>query len=97
LVLPKTLTAEPLPDDPQTVAFMDGPVVLAGLVDEERALLGDPSNLTELLAPANEREWTTWQQGYRTRGQARNFRLLPLYEVREQQYTVYFPIATRQS
>ena len=93
LVLPKTLTAVPLPDEPQTVAFMDGPVVLAGLVDEERTLTGDPSQPEALLTPDNEREWTFWQPSYRTRGQTRNFRLIPLHEVREQRYTVYFPVS----
>jgi DUF1680 family protein len=92
LVLPKSLTAVPLPDDPQTVAFMDGPVVLAGLIDEERALNGDQLQVSAILTPDNEREWTTWQQSYRTRGQPRNFRLIPLHEVREQRYTVYFPL-----
>lgn len=91
VVLPKQLTAEPLPDDPRLVAFMDGPVVLAGLVDEERALVGDASRPGDLLTPDNEREWGEWQASYRTRGQVRNFRLIPLHEVREQRYTVYFP------
>ena len=72
---------------------MDGPVVLAGLVDEERTLVGDPSQPQSLLTPDNEREWTFWQPSYRTRGQARNFRLIPLHEVREQRYTVYFPMS----
>jgi DUF1680 family protein len=91
LVLPKALTAVPLPDDPQTVAFMDGPVVLAGLIDGERTLSGSLAQFDTLLTPDNEREWTTWQQSYRTRGQDRNFRLIPLHEVRDQRYTVYFP------
>src|SRR5207249_4786635 len=33
LILPKALTVEPLPDRPDMVAFMDGPLVLAGLTD----------------------------------------------------------------
>jgi hypothetical protein len=70
---------------------MDGPVVLAGLIDEERTLSGSLAQLDSLLTPDNEREWTTWQQSYRTRGQAHNFRLIPLHEVRDQRYTVYFP------
>ena len=43
VVLPKRLAVCPLPDRPGTVAFMDGPLVLAGLVDEGRVLYGDPS------------------------------------------------------
>jgi len=36
VVLPKELTVEPLPDRPDTVAFMDGPLVLAGLTKPQR-------------------------------------------------------------
>ncbi|MEI5604351.1 hypothetical protein, partial [Streptomyces brasiliscabiei] len=39
VVLPKRLSSFPLADKPDSVAFMDGPVVLAGLCDEERALV----------------------------------------------------------
>jgi DUF1680 family protein len=58
--LPKRLTTEPLADMPDTVAFMDGPVVLAGLCDEERALYGDPDYPETILTPDNEREWIWW-------------------------------------
>ena len=92
MILPKRLTSVPLPDAPEMVAFMDGPVVLAGLLDEERTLYGDANQPQTMLTPDNEREWTTWQPGYRSVGQPRNFRLIPLHEVREQRYTVYFPI-----
>ena len=53
-MLPKRITAWPLPDRPDTVAFMDGPLVLAGLLDEARTLHGDPRHPEELLAPDNE-------------------------------------------
>jgi DUF1680 family protein len=89
LDLPKTLWTCPLPDEPDTVAFMDGPVVLAGLCDEERVLTGDPQSL---LVPDNEREWTTWKTGYRTRNQERGLRFIPLYEIVDEKYSVYFPI-----
>jgi DUF1680 family protein len=92
LVLPKRLASYPLADRPDSVAFMDGPVVLAGLCDEERALIGDKDDPRTLLTPDNEREWTHWMTGYRTHHQARNIRFLPLYEVTDQRYTVYFPV-----
>jgi DUF1680 family protein len=90
--LPKRLTTSPLPDKPEVVAFMDGPVVLAGLCDEERMLHGDKDNPETILAPDNEREWSSWMTGYRTHNQERGFRFIPLYEVRDERYTVYFPI-----
>lgn len=92
VVLPKSLSTCPLPDEPETVAFMDGPVVLAGLCDEERRLYGDRERPETILAPDNEREWWFWRPGYRTRDQERGLRFLPLYEIRDERYTVYFPI-----
>ena len=90
--LPKALSTSPLPDEPDTVAFMDGPVVLAGLVDGPRAIYGDKDRPPTLLKPDNEREWALWQGGYRTVGQPHDFRLLPLYEIVDQPFTVYFPV-----
>jgi len=90
--LPKALSICPLPDEPDTVAFMDGPVVLAGLCDEERTLYGDKDNPETMLTPDNEREWNMWKSGYRTCNQERGIRFVPLYEIRDERYTVYFPV-----
>jgi hypothetical protein len=90
--LPKTLTVCPLPDRPDTVAFMEGPVVLAGLCDEERILHGDVRRPETLLIPDHEREWSSWKGWYRTVGQERGIRFIPLYEVRDERYTIYFPV-----
>jgi uncharacterized protein len=92
VTLPKGLTLCPLPNQPDTVAFLDGPVVLAGLCDEERALVTETGDPDTILTPDNEREWTNWIPTYRTRGQARGLRFVPLYEVRDERYTVYFPL-----
>lgn len=114
--LPKRVSAEPLPDDPSTVAFMDGPVVLAGLnpggealtrtlypakesyhrpanyVIDGLTLTGDSQHPEAILIPDNEREWVFWQRSYRTTGQDHNIRFVPLFEVQDEIYTVYFPI-----
>ncbi len=90
--LPKPLSTCPLPDEPDTVAFIDGPVVLAGLCDEERVLYGDKEHPETILSPDNEREWWFWRGGYRARNQERGLRFIPLYEVRDERYTVYFPV-----
>ena len=92
LTLPKALAAEPLPDRPDTVAFLDGPVVLAGLTAEERTLYGNKDDPQTLLAPDNEREWATWLGGYRTVNQDFGMRLAPLYTITDERYTVYFPV-----
>lgn len=93
LVFPKTLTVEPLPDMPDTVAFLDGPLVLAGLVNEERTLFGDRERLETLLTPDQERHHGWWNTGhYRTLHQDKGFRFIPLCEIRDETYSVYFPI-----
>ncbi len=120
LELPRSLSACPVPDNPGRVAFMDGPVVLAGLTGGAMALVSDtdhpesrlsadPALLAGagegaptlrgdaacpecLLAPDDERHWGAWQVRYRTRGQASNFKLVPLEDVRDEPYTVYFDL-----
>lgn len=92
LELPKGLSVCPLPDNPDVVAFMDGPVVLAGLCNEERILYGDKDIPESILIPDNEREWVFWLSGYRTYNQDRGVRFIPLYEVGYEPYTVYFQI-----
>jgi len=92
LELPKRLTCCPLPDRPDTAAFMDGPVVLAGLCDEERTLLGDMARPETMLIPDNEREFNTWRGTYRATGQDRGLRFKPLHDIADERYTVYFPV-----
>ena len=92
VVLPHGLSTWPLPDRPDTVAFMDGPVVLAGLVGEERMLFGDIENPSTMLNPDDEREWQTWKNGWRTIDQPVGWRFIPLYEIGREIYTVYFPV-----
>ena len=111
--LPRKLAAVPLPDDPQMIGLMDGPVVLAGLNPNQPEiygrvksgsekeyrpnyaidglpLYGDPAHPETFLTPDDEREWSYWRGDYRTFGQPINFRLIPLHEVRDEVYTVYF-------
>jgi DUF1680 family protein len=90
--LPRALTTSALPDRPDTVAFLDGPVVLAGLCDEERALVGDAAAPATMLTADNEREWDYWNGSYRTVGQDRGTRFVPLHEVVDEPFTVYFPV-----
>jgi hypothetical protein len=92
LTIPKRLAPYPLPDEPDTVAFLDGPVVLAGLSDGGRTLFGDKDSPETMLAPDNEREWDTWLPGYRTVNQEQTLRFRPLYDVTDERYTVYFPV-----
>lgn len=90
VTLPTAVRAVAIPDEPGTVAFLNGPVVLAGECDHEVTLVG--SDPLALLAPDNERQWGEWLQGFRTVGQARSIRFRPLNEIVDQPYSVYFPV-----
>ncbi|MGC9973294.1 MAG: beta-L-arabinofuranosidase domain-containing protein [Bryobacteraceae bacterium] len=92
IIFPKGLTASPLPDRPDTVAFLDGPVVLAALASGEVTLTGDPSQPGTLLVADNEREWASWLGGFRTVNQNPNLRFVPLNGITDQAYTVYCQI-----
>jgi hypothetical protein len=91
--LPKTLTTEPLPGETGTYAFFDGPIVMAGLTEEERTLCGDILQPDSLLTPDRERNHSWWNPGYyRTKGLDRGLRFIPLYEIKDEAYSVYFPV-----
>jgi hypothetical protein len=82
IVFNKELTTVALPDRPDMVAFMDGPLVLAGLVDEERQLIGSLEELGSILTPDNERHHIWWNTAsYRTVNQERGMRFIPVNEV----------------
>lgn len=95
LALPFALRTVPIPDEPSTVAFVEGPVVLAGLVDREVTLTGDAARPETLLTADDERQWTQWLTRYRTVGQPAAVRFVPLHEVTDEQFAVYFPVAAR--
>ena len=95
LEIRKELTAHPLPDEPNRVAFMYGPIALAGLCGEERVLYGDIHDPSTILTPDNEREWGFWQNTFRTKNQEQGIRFIPLNKIGYEPYTVYFPIKKR--
>ena len=92
VAFPKSISCHALPDAPDTVAFLDGPVVLAGLCQEERTPYGDCENPVSLLVPRYERRWQEWTGYWKTTDQPVNINFIPLYQIGNQPYTVYFPI-----
>ena len=93
---PSEVRCEPL-DDPHVFSLVDGPVVLAGLTAEDRPVTGVLSDPASFLLPETPHTYSTfvWQQNtYRTRNQAVNFRLIPLYDVLDESYTVCFSTLT---
>lgn len=96
IMLPKGLHTWPLADEPDTVAVLDGPVVLAGIINGERILYGDKEDPDTFLKPHNERLWGNWTKSYKTYGQQNGFYFKPLYEVGDERYTVYFPVEQKK-
>jgi DUF1680 family protein len=92
LTLPTKLHAEPIPDEPSTVAFLDGPIVLAGVIESEFSLFAGAERAEAVLVPDNERQWSQWLPGYRATGQDRSIRFQPLFTVTDERYSVYFPV-----
>lgn len=81
-----------LPEDPNMVAFLYGPVLLAGLCDEERQLTVQGKDAAAILTHDGEREWGSWKDTFKTVGQERGLRFIPLYQVGYETYTIYFPL-----
>lgn len=72
---------------------MEGPVVLAGLCDKDRGIYMEKDSPESALAYTTEHTYDTfpWQQSvYRTRDQPENFEFVPLYDITDEKYTVYF-------
>ncbi|CAF2160876.1 unnamed protein product [Rotaria magnacalcarata] len=81
------LHAEPINDNPNLVSILFGPIVLGGLTAKAKPLPRD-MNLIEQI-------YTTIQEPIQFEATALDnstFRLLPLYEIVNQTYTVYFPV-----
>jgi DUF1680 family protein len=98
LTVPSGLSTVPLADQPDTVAVLDGPVVLAGLTSQESVLFGEPDEPTSFLTPDQERHHSWWRTGtYRTVGQPTGIRFVPLAEIRDEPYTVYFPLQAQRA
>ena len=82
---------EALPDCPELAAAVDGPIVLAGLTDRDCGLAG--ASPEDIFSRRTEHTYSTfvWKQNnYVTKKQPVNIEFKPLYDVTDEQYTVYF-------
>lgn len=89
---PSELRAETLPDMPELMSVVDGPIVLAGIIGSDCGITG-ADKLNEQFMPQREHTYGTfpWRQNsWRTRNQPQSVMFRPLYEVTEEEYTVYF-------
>ena len=93
---PLCLYTEPLGNRKDMVAFMEGPLVLAGITDEEVSLQHAGAHPEKLLQPLYNQEYKAvrWTRShYTTKGQPHNIKLVPLYEIGDEKYEIYFPIS----
>ena len=88
--LPRRIHCEAMPGDPARVAFMYGPILLAGLTDAEQTLHADPGHPERALMRVNEREWGSWTEEFLTVTEDREIPFIPLYDVGYERYSVYF-------
>ena len=89
---PSELRAETLPDMPELMSVVDGPIVLAGIPGSDCGITG-ADKLNEQFMPQMEHTYGTfpWRQNsWRTRNQPQSVMFRPLYEVTDEEYTVYF-------
>lgn len=89
---PSELRAETLPDMPELMSAVDGPIVLAGIIGSDCGITG-ADKLNEQFMPQMEHTYGTfpWRQNsWRTRNQPQSVMFRPLYEVTDEEYTVYF-------
>lgn len=96
---PAGLQLESLPDMPQLAAVLEGPIVLAALTDADRGLVLQEEELEQTLLPRYEHTYSVfpWQQStYQTTGQVQNVKYVPLYDVTDEQYTVYTSVTLRK-
>jgi DUF1680 family protein len=103
LTLPKRLKAEPLPDNPQRVALMWGPLVLAGDLGEEADRRQSIENvpvfvvenrpLADWLKPVAAKEGAFRSDGV---GRETDVDFAPFYQLHRRKYGVYWDIFTPQ-
>jgi DUF1680 family protein len=81
----KGISYSPLPGSDDLAAFQYGPITLAGLCETER-------EVEARLLHDNEREWGSWKNTFKTTGKGDTVRFVPLYEIGDERYTVYFKV-----
>ena len=90
---PSRVVFEQLDAAEELVCAVDGPVVLAGITEHDCGLKGDLSDPDSILLPEQSHtygEFVWTQNVYLTRRQKENIRMIPLYEIKDESYTVYF-------
>lgn len=98
--IPFSLRLESMPDDPNRVAIMYGPMVLAGdLGPEDDTAAYDPLYVPVLLTESRDpSDWMEFYEGESNSfitnqvGRPRDVMLKPFYKIHERRYTVYWDL-----
>ncbi|MCU0358577.1 MAG: glycoside hydrolase family 127 protein [Cyclobacteriaceae bacterium] len=102
LTLPMTIYTESIPDNPDRIALLYGPLVLAGQLGNE---MPDPVYGTTVLMTTNKNavDWIKPVEGaaltFRTESAARpqDVKLIPFYKTYDQYYNVYWDFFTPEA
>jgi uncharacterized protein len=96
LTMPMKLHTRPMPDKPERIAILYGPVVLAADLSGDAALPtleGTPDEVLARIKPVEgkplEFVGEGISKGFEDGAEARNVRLVPLYRIADEPYTVY--------
>ena len=84
IFLPSEVKAQRLPDMNDLAAFVDGPIVLAGLTEEVDTIMGDFDKPEEFMYKNTEHVYDVFvwlQNNYRTKHQPKNINMIPLYDI----------------
>ena len=105
LTLPKTLRLEPTPDNPNRVALMWGPLVLAGDLGPERErrdgggqaaptipMLVSDRAVTDWLQPVADKPGNFHAAARDLDDQAKEVNLVPFYRLHRRSYQIYFDL-----
>ncbi len=91
VTFPMSLRAQPMPDDPNLVAVMYGPLVLAGLTDKPAYFIGNAADPNSWLEPVPGKPLT-----FRTKGEDNApMTFVPLDRVVHENYGVYFRVVKK--
>jgi len=75
-----------------TVAYLYGPYVLAGITPDERILWKNGNAPEQLLIHDTEREWGSWKDTFKTKYQDHGFRFVPIKDIGYEKYQIYFQV-----
>lgn len=85
--MPMSLYAESINDDPDLVAIMYGPLVMAGITSQPVEFHGSKEDLDNWMESVAEESTTFY-----TKRQKHDIKFIPLYKVISENYGVYFKV-----